>query len=282
MRFDEKEYRNREKKRTGRERSYHNLPDVQEGEAGPGRVIEGRNAVLEAFRSGKAVDRLLIQDGCQDGPIQTIKREARKHDTLIDFVSKERLDQLSETGRHQGVIAMAAAYEYASVEDILNAAKEKGEAPFLFLLDDIEDPHNLGAIIRTANLAGAHGVIIPKRHAAGLTATVARTSAGALNYTPVARVTNLGNTIEELKKEGIWFVCADMGAETMYSQNLTGPIGLVIGNEGSGVSRLVKEKCDFTASIPMKGNIDSLNASVAAGVLAYEIVRQRMYGTGRK
>lgn len=282
MRFDEKEYRNREKKRTGRERSYHNLPDVQEGEAGQGRVIEGRNAVLEAFRSGKAVDRLLIQDGCQDGPIQTIKREARKHDTLIDFVSKERLDQLSETGRHQGVIAMAAAYEYASVEDILNAAKEKGEAPFLFLLDDIEDPHNLGAIIRTANLAGAHGVIIPKRHAAGLTATVARTSAGALNYTPVARVTNLGNTIEELKKEGIWFVCADMGAETMYSQNLTGPIGLVIGNEGSGVSRLVKEKCDFTASIPMKGNIDSLNASVAAGVLAYEIVRQRMYGTGRK
>ena len=280
--YRNKEYRNKEKKRIGKERSYHNLPNAQEGEAAQGRVVEGRNAVLEAFRSGKAVDRLLIQDGCQDGPIQTIKREARKRDTLIDFVSKERLDQLSETGKHQGVIAMAAAYEYASVEDILNAAREKDEAPFLFLLDDIEDPHNLGAIIRTANLAGAHGVIIPKRHAAGLTATVARTSAGALNYTPVARVTNLGNTIEELKKEGIWFVCADMGAETMYSQNLTGPIGLVIGNEGSGVSRLVKEKCDFTASIPMKGNIDSLNASVAAGVLAYEIVRQRIYGAGRK
>ena len=287
MKFENKEYRNteytnKEKKRIGNERSYPNLPNAQEGEAAQGRVVEGRNAVLEAFRSGKAVDRLLIQDGCQDGPIQTIKREARKRDTLIDFVSKERLDQLSETGKHQGVIAMAAAYEYASVEDILNAAREKDEAPFLFLLDDIEDPHNLGAIIRTANLAGAHGVIIPKRHAAGLTATVARTSAGALNYTPVARVTNLGNTIEELKKEGIWFVCADMGAETMYSQNLTGPIGLVIGNEGSGVSRLVKEKCDFTASIPMKGNIDSLNASVAAGVLAYEIVRQRIYGAGRK
>lgn len=259
-----------------KEKYYDNLPKEQGEDTSDGRIIEGRNAVLEAFRSGKTIDRLLIQDGCQDGPIQTIKREARKHDTMIDFVRKERLEQLSQTGRHQGVIAYTAAYEYAEVEDILNAAREKGEDPFLILLDDIEDPHNLGAIIRTANLAGAHGVIIPKRRAVGLTATVARTSAGALNYTPVARVTNLGNTIEELKKEGIWFVCADMGAETMYRQNLTGPIGLVIGNEGSGVSRLVKEKCDFTASIPMKGNIDSLNASVAAGVLAYEIVRQRI------
>ncbi len=240
------------------------------------RVIEGRNAVLEAFRAGKTIDRLLIQDGCQDGPIQTIKREARKHDTVIDFVAKERMDQLSPTGKHQGVIAYTAAYEYASVEDILAAARENGEDPFLILLDDIEDPHNLGAIIRTANLAGAHGVIIPKRRAVGLTATVARTSAGALNYTPVARVTNLGNTIEELKKEGIWFVCADMDAEPMYRQNLTGPIGLVIGSEGGGVSRLVREKCDFAAAIPMKGDIDSLNASVAAGVLMYEIVRQRM------
>jgi len=182
---------------------------------------------------------------------------------------------MSDTGHHQGVIAMAAAYEYAEVEDILKKAKDKGEAPFIFLLDNIEDPHNLGAIIRTANLAGAHGVIIPKNRAVGLTATVARTSAGALNYTPVARVTNLSKTIEELKKEGLWFVCADMGGETMYRLNLTGPIGLVIGNEGEGVSRLVKEKCDFIASIPMKGDIDSLNASVAAGVLAYEIVRQR-------
>lgn len=266
-------------KKSGRspERFYNNAPEeLPEGAEG-GRIIEGRNAVLEAFRSGKTIDRLLIQDGCQDGPIQSIKREAKKYDTVIDFVRKERLDQLSETGRHQGVIAMAASYEYAEVEDILNAAREKGEAPFIFLLDNIEDPHNLGAIIRTANLAGAHGVIIPKRRAVGLTATVARTSAGALNYTPVARVTNIGATIDELKKEGIWFVCADMGAEPMYKMNLTGPIGLVIGNEGDGVSRLVKEKCDFTASIPMKGNIDSLNASVAAGVLAYEIVRQRDY-----
>ena len=225
-------------------------------------IIEGRNAVLEAFRSGKPVDKLYVLDGCQDGPVRTIVREARKHDTIIQFVEKERLSQLSETGRHQGVIAYTAAYEYS-------------EDPFIILLDNIEDPHNLGAIIRTANLAGAHGVIIPKRRAVGLTATVAKTSAGALNYTPVAKVTNLKKTMEELKKEGLWFVCADMGGEAMYDLNLTGPIGLVIGNEGEGV-RLVKETCDFVASIPMKGDIDSLNASVATGVLAYEIVRQRL------
>lgn len=239
-------------------------------------TIEGRNAVLEAFRSGKTIDKLHVLDGCQDGIVNTIKREARKQDTIVNYVTKERLDQMSETGKHQGVIASAAAYSYAEVEDILQAAEDKGEAPFIFLLDNIEDPHNLGAIIRTANLAGAHGVIIPKRRAAGLTATVAKASAGALNYTPVAKVTNLAATIEELKKEGLWFVCADMGGESMYQLNLTGPIGLVIGNEGEGVGRLVKEKCDFVASIPMKGDIDSLNASVAAGVLAYEIVRQRL------
>ena len=237
--------------------------------------IEGRNAVLEAFRSGKCVDKLFILDGCQDGPVRTIAREARKTDTIINYVSKERLDQLSETRVHQGVIAQVAAYEYATVEDILAKAEEKGEPPFIFLLDNVEDPHNLGAIIRTANLAGAHGVIIPKRRAVGLTSTVAKTSAGAINYTPVAKVTNLVRTIEELKEKGIWFVCADMGGDTMYQLNLTGSIGLVIGNEGEGVSRLVREACDFTASIPMKGDIDSLNASVAAGVLAYEIVRQR-------
>ena len=239
-------------------------------------TIEGRNAVLEAFRSGKTIDRLFVLDGCQDGPVRTIVREAKKHDTIVNFVPKERLDSMSETGHHQGVMAYAAAYEYAEVEDILKIAEEKGEPPFLFLLDGIEEPHNLGAIIRTANLAGAHGVIIPKRRAVGLTATVARTSAGALNYTPVAKVTNMAATIEDLKKRGIWFVCADMGGESMYRLNLTGPIGLVIGNEGEGVSRLVREKCDMIASIPMKGDIDSLNASVATGVLAYEIVRQRL------
>lgn len=239
-------------------------------------VIEGRNAVIEAFRSGKTIDKVFILDGCQDGPIRTIVREAKKHDTILQFVAKERLDQLSETGKHQGVVAHAAAYEYAEVEDILALAEEKGEDPFIFILDNIEDPHNLGAIIRTANLAGAHGVIIPKRRAVGLTATVAKTSAGALNYTPVAKVTNLVKTMEELKEKGLWFICADMGGETMYRLNLKGPIGLVIGNEGTGVGRLVKEECDFVASIPMKGDIDSLNASVAAGVLAYEIVRQRL------
>ena len=239
-------------------------------------TIEGRNAVIEAYRAGRPIDKLFILDGCQDGPILTIKREAKAKQTPVKFVTKERLDQLSETGKHQGVIAYAAAYEYATVEEILDNARQKGEAPFLFLLVNIEDPHNLGAIIRTANLAGAHGVIVPKNRAAGLTAVVAKTSAGALNFTPVARVTNLAKTIEELKKEGIWFVCADMGGTTMYDLNLKGPIGLVIGNEGEGVGRLVKEKCDMIASIPMKGDIDSLNASVAAGVLAYEIVRQRL------
>mgnify|MGYP000534455548 FL=1 len=237
--------------------------------------------MLEAFRSGKCVDKLFILDGCQDGPVRTIAREARKTDTIINYVSKERLDQLSETHAHQGVIAQVAAYDYSTVDEILARAEEKGEAPFLIILDNVEDPHNLGAIIRTANLAGAHGVIIPKRRAVGLTSTVAKTSAGAINYTPVAKVTNIVRTIEELKEKGIWFVCADMGGETMYDLDLTGPMGLVIGNEGEGVSRLVREACDFTASIPMKGDIDSLNASVAAGVLAYEIVRQRLAKAGK-
>jgi len=239
-------------------------------------TIEGRNAIIEAFRAGKTIDKLFVLDGCHDGPVSTIIREAKKRDTIINYVSKERLDSMSATKKHQGVIAYAAAYEYAEIEDVFKIAEEKGEAPFVIILDNIEDPHNLGAIIRTANLAGAHGVIIPKRRAVGLTATVARTSAGALNYTPVVKVTNISNTIEELKERGMWFVCADMGGEVMYNLDLKGSIGLVVGNEGEGVSRLVKEKCDFIVSIPMKGNIDSLNASVAAGVLAYEIVRQRM------
>lgn len=239
-------------------------------------TIEGRNAVIEAFRAGKPIDKIFILDGCQDGPVSTIKREAKKKDVMIKYVTKERLDQISETGKHQGVIAYAAAYEYAELEDIFEKAKAKGEDPFIMILDNIEDPHNLGAIIRTANLAGAHGVIIPKNRAVGLTATVARTSAGALNFTPVVKVTNISKTIQELKNRGLWFVCADMGGTEMYKLNLKGPIGLVIGNEGDGVSRLVRENCDMIASIPMKGDIDSLNASVAAGVLAYEIVRQRL------
>ena len=238
--------------------------------------IEGRHPVMEAFRSGRTIDKLFVLDGCEDGPVKSIIRAAKKQDTYIRFVKKERLDQLSETHQHQGVIAVAAAYSYSTVEDILAIAREKNEEPFIFLLDGIEDPHNLGAIIRTANLAGAHGVIIPKHRAVGLTGVVAKTSAGALNYTPVAKVANLGQTIDQLKKEGLGFVCGHMGGDVMYRLNLKGPIGLVVGNEGEGVSRLVREKCDYIASIPMKGDIDSLNASVAAGILAYEIVRQRM------
>jgi 23S rRNA (guanosine2251-2'-O)-methyltransferase len=243
-------------------------------------TIEGRNPVLEAFRAGKTIDKLYLLDGCHDGPIISIKREAGKTDTIVRYVSKERLDQLSETGKHQGAIAQAAAYNYTEVADILAVAAKKEEPPFIILLDNIEDPHNLGAIIRTANLAGAHGVIIPKNRAAGLTATVARTSAGALNNTPVAKVTNMTQTIDELKKQGLWFVCADMQGTPMYDLALTGPVGLVIGSESTGVSRLVKENCDYAAAIPMRGEIDSLNASVATGVLAYEIVRQRMLKLG--
>lgn len=238
--------------------------------------IEGRNAVIEAYRSGRTIDKVFVLDGCEDGPIRTIIREAKKHGSILNFVRKDRLAQMSQTGHHQGVIAVAAAYGYAQVDEMLELARKNGEDPFLILLDGIEDPHNLGAIIRTANIAGAHGVIIPKRRAVGLTATVAKTSAGALNYTPVAKVTNLAKTMDDLKVKGVWFVCADMDGEQMYDLDLTGPIGLVIGNEGEGVSRLVREKCDFVAGIPMQGEIHSLNASVAGGILAYEIVRQRM------
>lgn len=263
------------KERQERQREEKKVRGREEADNREEQTIEGRNAVIEAFRAGKTIDKLYVLDGCQDGPVRTIVREAKKHDTLLQFVTKDRLDQLSPTGKHQGVVAQAAAYRYATVEEILEKAREKGEPPFLILLDGIEDPHNLGAIIRTANLCGAHGVIIPKRRAVGLTAVVARTSCGAIHYTPVAKVTNLKHTMEELKKEGLWFVCADMDGTVMYDLDLKGPIGLVIGSEGEGVSRLVRESCDMVASIPMKGDIDSLNASVAAGVLAYEIVRQR-------
>ena len=239
-------------------------------------LAEGRNAVTEAIRSGRTIEKLFIQEGLRDGSINTIVREAKKKDIMYSFVTKQRLDQMSESGKHQGVIAQCSEYKYAELEDIFKKSEEKGEDPFVFILDEIEDPHNLGAIIRTANLAGAHGVIIPKHRAAGLTSVAVRASAGAINYTPVVKVTNIAKTIDELKEKGLWFACADMDGDVMYRSNLTGPLGIVIGNEGSGVSRLVKEKCDFVVSIPMNGDIDSLNASVAAGVLAFEVVRQRM------
>lgn len=238
--------------------------------------IEGRHAVAEALRAGRPVDKLYVLDGCKDGPVSSIVKAAKKGDALVQFVSRERLDQISETKKHQGVIARMAAYEYASVEEILAKAEKQGEPPFVFLLDGVEDPYNLGAVVRTADQVGAHGVIIPKNRAVGLTASAARASAGALNYIPVARVTNLARTVEQLKKQGIWFVCADMGGQPMYQVDMKGPLGLVVGGEGEGVSRLVREACDYTASIPMRGHVDSLNASVAAGVLAYEAFRQRM------
>ena len=237
--------------------------------------LEGRNAVLEAIRAGRTIDKVYIQDGLRDGTISNIINKLKGTGALISFVKKQRLDSMSETGHHQGIIAQTTSYEYSEIEDIFALAKKKKEPPFIIILDEIEDPHNLGAIIRTANLAGAHGVIIPKHHATGLTATVVRASAGAINFTPVVKVTNIAKTIDELKGRGLWFACADMEGDVMYRCNLTGAIGLVIGNEGSGVSRLVKEKCDYIVSVPMKGDIDSLNASVAAGVLSYEIVRQR-------
>ena len=239
-------------------------------------LIEGRNSVLEALVSGQTADRLYIQEGLSDPTVQKIIDTAKKAGLSVRFEKKERMAELSRSGKAQGVILKIAAYPYYEVSDLLKDAEEKGEPPFLILLDGIEDPHNLGAIVRTAHQAGAHGVIIRENRAVGLTATVAKTSAGALNYLKVARVKNIAKTIDELKEKGLWFACADMGGELMYRLNLTGPMGLVVGNEGEGVSRLVKEKCDFVATIPMAGKIDSLNASVAAGILMYEIVRQRL------
>ena len=237
-------------------------------------MVEGRNAVSEALKTNDNVDKLYVQEGLGEGPVSQIVAEAKKRNILTVYVPKDKLDQMSETGRHQGVIMNLSAIAYADVDDMLELAAKRGEAPFVFLLDRIEDPHNLGAIIRSANLAGAHGVIIPRHRAASVNATVAKASAGAVYHTLVAKVTNISQTIDDLKEKGIWFVCADMDGTCMYDLNLTGAIGLVIGNEGNGVSRLVKEKCDMIASIPMKGDIDSLNASVAAGILAWEVVRQ--------
>ena len=241
-------------------------------------TIEGRNAVLEAFRSGKTIDKLFVQDGCKDGPILSITREARKHDTLIKYVPRERLDQLSETGKHQGVIAYAAAYEYAEVEDILKNARDKGEEPFIFLLDNIEDPHNLGAVMRSALLCGAHGIVIPKRGGASVTPTVIKSSAGAAERLPVARVANIGETIRRLKEQGVFVYCADMDGVPLRKNNLTGPIALVLGSEGSGVSQLVKKLCDGVVRLDMAAQgtgVDSFNVSVAAGIILYEIQSQR-------
>ena len=239
--------------------------------------LEGRNAVLEVLKSGRDIEKIIVQKGNVEGTIRRIAGMARERGIVVQETARQKLDEVSQTKNHQGVIAIVSEHEYAEVDDILRSAAEKGEKPFIIILDNITDPHNLGAVIRTAECAGAHGVIIPKRRSVGLTAVVGKTSAGALEYMPVARVTNIARTIEELKKQGVWVACADMDGEDYYDASLDGAIALVIGSEGEGVSRLVKEKCDFTVSIPMYGKISSLNASVAGALLMYEVVRQRNY-----
>jgi 23S rRNA (guanosine2251-2'-O)-methyltransferase len=238
-------------------------------------LLEGRHAVTEAIRAGLKPDLIYLQKDLKEEQKNSVLDAAKKAGIRVRLCEKDKLDALSATGRHQGVIAEMEPLPYAEVSDMLADARAKGEDPFLVLLDGIEDPHNLGAIIRSAHQAGAHGVIIPKNRAAGLNATVARTSAGAVSFLPVAQVTNLSRTMEELKKEGLWFACADMDGQVLFRQDLKGPIGLVIGSEGDGISPNVRKHCDFVVSIPMKGRIDSLNASVAAGILMFEVVRQR-------
>ena len=240
-------------------------------------TFEGRNAVIEAFRSGKTIDKLFILDGCQDGPIKSIVREAKKTSTIINYVDKERLDRLANTGHHQGVVAIGAAYEYAEVEDILEAARSKGEAPFIFVLDEIEDPHNLGSIIRTAELCGVHGIIIPKRRNVGVTSTVYKCSAGAIEHMKIAKVTNINATIDMLKEQGIWIYGADIdGKDYSYNTDFSGPCALIIGSEGKGISSLTLKKCDLLVKIPMIGKINSLNASVAGGIMMYEVLKGRL------
>ncbi|MFC7372677.1 23S rRNA (guanosine(2251)-2'-O)-methyltransferase RlmB [Fictibacillus iocasae] len=238
--------------------------------------IIGRNPVLETLRSGREINKIFVGEGSQKGPVSQVIHLAKKNNVLVSFVPKQKLDLLSDGGNHQGVIAAVAAYEYADIEDLFKRAEERNEEPFFLILDEIEDPHNLGSIIRTADAVGAHGVIIPKRRAVGLTAAVAKASTGAIEYIPVVRVTNIVQTMNELKERGIWFAGADMKGKEDYRQAKWDlPLGLVIGSEGKGIGRLVKDTCDFLVQLPMEGKVTSLNASVAAGLLMYEVYRSR-------
>ena len=239
--------------------------------------LEGRNSVLEALNHNKTIDKIFVKKGEIEGTLKVIVAKALERGIIVQEIDKLRMEQMKRTNNPQGIIALCPAHEYCEVEDILENAKKRGEDPFIIILDEITDPHNLGAIIRTADAVGAHGVIIPKRRAVSLTAIVSKTSAGALEYVPVARVNNISKEIEKLKKHGLWIACADMKGTECFKADLKGPIGIVIGNEGDGVSRLVKESCDYSVKIPMYGNIESLNASVAAGLLMYEVVRQRKF-----
>lgn len=238
-------------------------------------IIAGRNAVNEAVKSGRPIAAIYVQRGEKNGSIVSILAKAKKKDIPIKEADAKKLDFMCGHAVHQGIVAAVAVKEYAELEDLFSLAEERGEPPFFILCDELEDPHNLGAIIRTAECAGAHGVIIPKRRNVGLTYAVGKASAGAVEYVPVARVTNLADTIEQLKKRGIWIYAADMDGQPWCETDFSGAAALVIGSEGTGVSRLIKEKCDFVVSLPMKGSIHSLNASVAAGILSYEISRQR-------
>ena len=264
-------------KRFPRERRAEERVPMRERDAEADGLIEGRNAVTEALRAGTPIDKIFIARGETDKTLGHIASTARAAGVVVVEADRRKLDYMSATKAHQGVIALAAVREYASVEDILSAARERGEAPLLVVCDEISDPHNLGAIIRTAECAGAHGVIIPKRRSAGLTSIVGKTSAGAVSYVPVARVPNIPALLEQLQKEGVWvFGTAAEGTTELYSADLKGPAAIVIGSEGDGMGRLVREGCDFLVSIPMKGRISSLNASAAAAILLYEAVRQRL------
>ncbi len=237
--------------------------------------IIGRNPVAEAIKSGREIDKIMVKKGEIEGSLRPIIKKARDMGIPVIETDKNKLDQLADGGNHQGVIALVAAHDYASLDDIFKKAEEKGEPPFIVILDKITDPHNFGSIIRTANCAGVHGIIIPKRGSVGLNEVVAKTSAGAIEYVPVCKVTNIAQTIDTLKDRGVWVAGAEAGGDTMYKTDLKGSMALVIGSEGEGISRLVKEKCDFLVEIPMFGDVNSLNASVAGAILMYEIVRQR-------
>lgn len=268
-RFDRNDRNDRRRFEDDRKEGFRERVDEREN------VVKGRNPVIEAVKAARTIEKLYVQKGINDGQVKLIISMAKEKNAAVSEVEKKVLDDIAGDGGHQGVVALVSDFVYSTVEEILASAKEKGESPFVVILDEVEDPHNLGSIIRSANVLGAHGIIVPKRRSALITATVAKASAGAVEHTKVAKVTNITQTINQLKKEGLWIIGTDMDGESAYKSNLTGPIGIVIGNEGSGISRLVKDNCDLIVSIPVLGEIESLNASVACGIVLYEVVRQR-------
>lgn len=271
----EKKFENRRRHDTDRHRPDRNTKPMREEQELPENYTLGRNAVRELLKGGRDIDKLYVQSGEREGSIRALVAEAAERRIPIVECDRTKLDRMACGASHQGIIAVSAERNYASVEEILAVARERGEPPFVILCDGVEDPHNLGAILRSAECSGAHGVIIPKRRNVGLTPVVAKASAGAIEHVPVARVTNLARTLDELKEAGLWIYAADMGGDAYYESDLAGAVGLVLGSEGEGISRLVKEKCDFTLSIPLYGTVNSLNVSCAAAVLLSEIARQR-------